>query len=198
VNRVYVERRVYEEFLEKLTAKVSALTLAPAGGQGDLGPIVNDKIYANSRNQCDDAREKGARVMCGGTRLTGAGFEGGYYFPPTVLADVTDDMQILQHETFGPVLGICAVDSVSEALDRANNSTYGLAGFVFTRDLAKGLTLCEGLEAGLVWLNDIQRSSQYAPFGGVKQSGIGREKGRWGVEAYLEYKTIYLSYEVPA
>lgn len=197
VNRIYVEREVYEEFLEKLTAKVSALTLAPAGGKGDLGPMVNEKIFANSVLQSEDARDKGARVLCGGSRVTGPGYDGGFYFPPTILADVTDEMLVLQHETFGPVLGICAVDSARDALQRANNSEYGLAGFVFCRDLAKGIMLCEGLEAGLVWLNDIQRSSHYAPFGGVKQSGMGREKGRWGVESYLEYKTIYLSYEVP-
>ena len=197
VNRVYVERAVYEEFLEKLAAKVGALTLAPAGGEGDLGPIINENIFVNSVLQSDDAKAKGARILCGGARQTGDGFDEGFYFPPTILADVTDEMLVLQKETFGPVLGICPVDSAAEALERANNSEYGLAGFVFCRDLAKGLTLCEGLEAGLVWLNDIQRSSHYTPFGGVKQSGMGREKGRWGVEAYLEYKTIYLSYEVP-
>jgi len=198
VNRIYVERAVYHDFLEKLTAKISALTLAPADGTGDLGPMVNEKIFANSVHQCDDARDKGARVLCGGSRVTGAGYDDGFYFPPTILADVTDDMLVMQRETFGPVLGICAVDGAQEALERANDSDYGLASFVFCRDLAKGIMLCEGLEAGLVWLNDIQRSSHYAPFGGVKQSGMGREKGRWGVESYLEYKTIYLSYEVPA
>ena len=198
VNRIYVERAVYDEFLEKLTPKVSALSLAPAGGTGDLGPMVKEKIFANSVRQTEDAKSKGARVLCGGAREMGLGFEAGFYFPPTILADVTDDMLILQHETFGPILGVCPVGSESEALERANKSNYGLAGFVFCRDLAKGIILCEGLEAGLVWLNDIQRSSHYAPFGGVKQSGMGREKGRWGVEAYLEYKTIYLSYEVPA
>jgi acyl-CoA reductase-like NAD-dependent aldehyde dehydrogenase len=197
VNRIYVERPVYDEFLEKLTSKVSALTLAPAGGTGNLGPMVNEKIFTNSVRQTEDAISKGARILCGGAREMGPGFEAGFYFPPTILADVTDDMLVLQHETFGPILGVCAVNSASEALERANNSEYGLAGFVFCRDLAKGIMLCEGIEAGLVWLNDIQRSSHYAPFGGVKQSGMGREKGRWGVEAYLEYKTIYLSYEVP-
>jgi acyl-CoA reductase-like NAD-dependent aldehyde dehydrogenase len=89
------------------------------------------------------------------------------------------------------------VDDPWQALRHANDNRYGLAGFVFTRDLARGLTLCEGMEAGSVWLNDIQRSSHYEPFGGVKESGLGREKGRYGVESYLEYKTMYLSYEVP-
>jgi acyl-CoA reductase-like NAD-dependent aldehyde dehydrogenase len=107
-------------------------------------------------------------------------------------------MLIMREETFGPVLGVAPVESAAEALALANQSRYGLAGFVFCRDLAKGLTLCEGLEAGSVWLNDIHRSSHYVPFGGMKESGLGREKGRYGVESYLEYKTMYLSYEVPS
>ena len=198
VNRVYVERAVYEEFLEQLLAKSSKLTLAPANGTGDLGPMVNEKIYANSEIQANDAREKGARILLGGERQCGEGFDQGFYFPPTIIADANHDMLVLTEETFGPIIGICPVDSAFEGLEHANNSRYGLAGFVFCRDLAKGLTLCEGMEAGSVWLNDIHRSSHYVPFGGMKESGIGREKGRYGVESYLEYKTMYLSYEVPA
>lgn len=198
VNRVYVERPVYEAFLNGLAEKAAQLTLAPAGGDGDLGPLVNEKIYANSEIQVADAREKGARVILGGDRQTGAGFDQGFYFPPTIIADATHDMLVLTEETFGPVLGICVVDDAFEALKHANNNRYGLAGFVFAGDLAKGLTLCEGMEAGSVWLNDIHRSSHYVPFGGIKESGLGREKGRYGVESYLEYKTMYLSYEVPA
>jgi succinate-semialdehyde dehydrogenase/glutarate-semialdehyde dehydrogenase len=197
VNRVYVDASVYEEFLARLVAKVAALTMAPAGGAGDLGPLVNEKIYANSARQVADARAKGARVLTGGDRLTGAGFDGGFYLPPTVLADAAPDMLVMQEETFGPVLGVAPVAGPAEALALANDSRMGLAGFVFTRDLARGMTLCEGFEVGSVWLNDIQRSSHYVPFGGMKESGLGREKGRYGVEAYLEYKTMYLSYEVP-
>jgi succinate-semialdehyde dehydrogenase/glutarate-semialdehyde dehydrogenase len=197
VNRVYVERPVYVAFLEKLTAKASALTLAPADGEGDLGPMINEKIFATSEAQSNDARAKGARILCGGQRATGEGFDDGYYFPPTLIADATNDMLILQQETFGPVIGICPVDNAQDALREANNSRFGLAGFVFCADLAKGWALCEGLEAGSVWLNDIQRGSPYAPFGGMKESGFGREKGRYGVEAYLECKSMYLSYEPP-
>ena len=197
VNRVYVELDIYTAFLSELSGKVAALTLAPAGGTGDLGPLVNEKIFANAVRQTEDAKAKGARILCGGQRQTGDGFDGGYYFQPTLIADTNHDMLILQQETFGPVLAICPVQTAWEGLEHANNSEYGLAGFVFCRDLARGLALCEGLETGLVWMNDIQRSSHYTPFGGVKQSGLGREKGRWGVEEYLEYKTIYLSYEVP-
>ena len=197
VNRVYVDPTVYEDFLARLVAKTLALTVAPAGGAGDLGPLVNGKIFANAARQIADARAKGCRVLTGGDRLTGPGFDGGFYMPPTVLADASPEMLVMQEETFGPVLGVAAVTGSAEALALANDSRMGLAGFVFTRDLARGLTLCEGLEVGSVWLNDIQRSSHYVPFGGMKESGLGREKGRYGVEAYLEYKTMYLSYEVP-
>lgn len=198
VNRVYVERPAYGDFLARLTAKVAAMTIAPAGGQGELGPLVNAKIFANSEHQIADARAKGARILTGGDRLTGPGFDGGFYLPPTLIAEATPDMAVMREETFGPVIGLAPVDSPAEALALANDSRFGLAAFVFTRDLARGLMLCEGLEAGSVWLNDIQRSSHFVPFGGMKESGLGREKGRYGVESYLEYKTMYLSYEVPS
>jgi acyl-CoA reductase-like NAD-dependent aldehyde dehydrogenase len=159
--------------------------------------LVNEKIFANSAVQVDDARAKGARILCGGQRQLGPGFDGGFYYQPTLIADATYDMLVLTEETFGPVLGLCPVDDCWQALAYANANRYGLAGFVFTRDLARGLALCEGMEAGSVWLNDIQRSSHHEPFGGVKESGLGREKGRYGVESYLEYKTMYLSWEVP-
>lgn len=198
VNRVYIERPVYESFLDRLATRTRTLTLAPQDGEGDLGPLVNEKIFATSARQSDDARAKGARILTGGARVTGPGYDAGFYFPPTLIADATPDMEIMREETFGPVIGLAPVGTPAEGLGLANASPYGLAGFVFTRDLARGLTLCEGMEAGSVWLNDIQRSSHYVPFGGMKQSGLGREKGRYGVESYLEYKTIYLSYEVPA
>lgn len=197
VNRVYVERPVHDAFLVRLSEHAARLTLAPAGGDGDLGPLVNEKIYSNSAVQVEDARAKGARVVLGGARRTGPGYDGGFYFPPTIIVDATLDMLVMTEETFGPVLGICVVDDAFEALRMANDNRYGLAGFVFAGDLARGLTLCEGMEAGSVWLNDIHRSSHYVPFGGMKESGLGREKGRYGVESYLEYKTMYLSYEVP-
>ena len=195
VARVYVERSVYERFLEQLAVRVAALTMAPAGGTGDLGPLVNEKIFNNAMKHIEDARNRSARILTGGKRLRGAGFDGGYYLPPTLVAGAAHDALVMREETFGPVMGIAPVDTAREALARANDTPFGLAGFVFTRDLARGLSLCEGMEAGSVWLNDIQRSSHYVPFGGMKQSGLGREKGRYGVEDYLEWKTIYLSYE---
>jgi succinate-semialdehyde dehydrogenase/glutarate-semialdehyde dehydrogenase len=101
----------------------------------------------------------------------------------------------MTEETFGPVLGVAPFDDRAKALECANDTRYGLAGFVFSRNVAAALTMAERIEAGSVWVNNIQRSSHDAPFGGMKESGIGREKGRYGIDAYLEYKTIYLSYE---
>jgi succinate-semialdehyde dehydrogenase / glutarate-semialdehyde dehydrogenase len=197
VARVYAERKIYEPLLEKIKERIKLYTLAPANGEGDFGPMVNEKIYANSVKHIEDAKARGARILAGGKRLQGPGYDGGFYLPPTLVADAPIDSLLMQEETFGPVLGIAPVDNAQEALALANDTPFGLAGFVFTRNLAKGLTLCEGMEAGSVWLNDIQRSSHHVPFGGMKQSGIGREKGRYGVEDYLEWKSIYLSYEVP-
>jgi len=104
-------------------------------------------------------------------------------------------MLILREETFGPALGVALFDNREAVVAEANATAFGLAAFVFTADLRVGLNMAERIEAGSVWVNDIQRSSHRAPFGGMKESGIGREKGRYGVEDYLEYKTIYLSYE---
>lgn len=196
VNRVYVERAAYSAFLEALAKPVAALDVGDGlATKCALGPLVNEKIYRNSERQVADARAKGARIVAGGERLRGGIYDKGWFFPPTVIADAGPSLLVMNEETFGPVLGVAPFDSREEAVRLANSTVYGLAGFVFSRDLATALTMAERIEAGSVWVNDIQRSSQRAPFGGMKESGIGREKGRYGVEDYLEYKTIYLSYD---
>lgn len=196
VNRVYVERPAYDAFLSALLTEVAKITVGD--GQTDpvtMGPMVNAKIFGNAFGQIADARAKGARICCGGDRLSGGIYDGGYFLPPTVIADTDHSMQIMTEETFGPVLGIMSVESPAQALHLANDTVYGLAGFVFSGNLARGMALAERINAGSVWVNDIHRSNHSAPFGGMKQSGIGREKGRYGVESYLEYKTLYLTYD---
>jgi succinate-semialdehyde dehydrogenase/glutarate-semialdehyde dehydrogenase len=196
VNRVYVERSVNPAFLDALLGHVARLDVGDGLTSAcALGPLVNEKIYRNSERQVADARAKGARIAIGGERLTGGVYDGGWFFPPTVIADADPSLAVMNEETFGPVLGVAPFDSREEAVRLANSTVYGLAGFVFSSNLATALTTAERLEVGSVWVNDIQRSNQRAPFGGMKESGIGREKGRYGVEAYLEYKTIYLSYD---
>lgn len=198
VNRVYVERTAYTAFLDALAAETAKLRVGDPMAPGvALGPLVGPRIFANSVKQIADARDKGARVLGGGERLTGAGFDEGYFLPPTLIADATPDMFVMQEETFGPVIGLAPFDDRREAVRLANSTPYGLAGFVFSADLATAWSLAERLEAGSVWVNEIFRSRQDLPFGGMKESGIGREKGRAGVEAYLETKTIYLTYRDP-
>lgn len=196
VNRVYVERPVYAAFLDALVSEVSRLDIGDGLTSGcALGPLVNEKIYRNSVLQVADARAQGASIPIGGERCTGGAYDSGWFYPPTVIAEAGPSLLVMNEETFGPVIGVAPFDDREQAVGLANSTIYGLAAFVFTRNLATGLTMAERLEAGSVWVNDIQRSDQRAPFGGTKQSGIGREKGRYGVEAYLEYKTIYLAYE---
>lgn len=196
VNRIYVERAAYEEFLAALLAEVGKITIGDGQTEAvTLGPMVNAKIFDNAFGQIGDARNKGARVCSGGARLTGGVFDGGYFLPPTVIADTDHSMKIMTEETFGPVLGVMPVETPIHALELANDTNYGLAGFVFSGHLGRGLALAERINAGSVWVNDIHRSHHSAPFGGMKESGLGREKGRWGVESYLEYKSIYLAYD---
>ena len=196
VNRVYVERPVYEAFLALLVQHAGkfdvgdGLTSACA-----LGPLVNEKIYRNSERQVTDARNNGARILVGGERLRGGIYDNGFFFPPTIVADADHSMLVMTEETFGPVLGVMPFDDKAEALRLANDTRYGLAGFVFARNLATALALGEEIEAGSVWINNIHRSNHNVPFGGMKESGIGREKGRYGVKSYLEYKTLYLAYD---
>ena len=196
VNRVYVERPVYEAFLALLVQHAGkfdvgdGLTSACA-----LGPLVNEKIYRNSERHVTDARNNGARILVGGERLRGGIYDNGFFFPPTIVADADHSMLVMTEETFGPVLGVMPFDDKAEALRLANDTRYGLAGFVFARNLATALALGEEIEAGSVWINNIHRSNHNVPFGGMKESGIGREKGRYGVESYLEYKTLYLAYD---
>ena len=198
VNRVYVERAAYAAYLEKLREQTTKLVIGdPLAPGTTLGPLVGARIYDNSARQIADARAKGGRLLCGGERLSGGVFDSGFYLSPTIIAEATPDMKLMREETFGPVLGAAPFDDLREALRLANDTPYGLAAFVFSRDLAKSWSLADRLEAGSVWVNDIQRSRQDLPFGGVKMSGMGREKGRAGIEAYLEEKTIYLAYEDP-
>jgi len=194
VNRIYVDHEIYPLFIERFARAAAALTV----GNGldpdcDLGPMVSEKIFRTSVEHVADALSMGARVATGGERLLGGDYDGGYFFPPTVLADTRQAMKIMQEETFGPVVGVMPYDTLAEAIEMANDSVFGLAGYVFSSDLGVALSTAEDLEAGSVWVNNIHRSYNMVPFGGYKESGLGREKSRHGLEAYLELKTIYLS-----
>lgn len=194
VNRLYIEKPIYEQALAALSAHANAIVVGDnMNPETQMGPLVNARIFNNCEVQCADARKKGARILTGGARLTGAPYDKGYFFPPTLIADTHHEMKIMREETFGPIIGIMPVDSVEEAIHLSNDSPFGLAAFVFGATPQQGQDIANQLEAGSVWIDDIHRSFQNVPFGGMKQSGIGREKGRYGIEEYLEYKTTYIA-----
>lgn len=194
VNRIYAHESVYKTLLDQLVNFTEKLRVGHPLSGCDMGPLINEPIFRNSERQVADALNKGAVLKTGGHQLIGPDYDRGWFFPPTILANCNHSMQIMTEETFGPVVGVMPFRTPEEAVSFANDSVYGLAGYVFSGNLGTALRLAESLEAGSVWINNIHRSYHDVPFGGVKQSGIGREKGHHGIEAYTELKTIYLTY----
>jgi len=185
-NRIYVHRDVVEAFVDRYASAAASLTVGdPFDAATDVGPLVDAAGLAKVEDHVQDAIERGARVRLGGRRGEGT------FYLPTVLSDVTDDMRLMQEETFGPVAPIATFDDEDEAIERANATPYGLAAYAYTRDLARTFRLAERLDYGIVGINDGVPSVPYAPFGGTKQSGLGREGGPWGLEEFEEI--TYLS-----
>ncbi|MEU1408258.1 NAD-dependent succinate-semialdehyde dehydrogenase [Streptomyces sp. NPDC005728] len=190
-NRFYVHADVAAEFTEKFGAAMAAVRTGPGLAEGvTLGPMINRAAVDKIRSLVDDAVARGAKVAVEGTVPGGPGF----YHPATVLTDVPDDARILHEEVFGPVAPLSTFTDEDEVLARANASVHGLAAYVYSRDVARALRLAERLEAGMVGLNRGLLSDPAAPFGGVKQSGLGREGGREGIEAFLETQYIALDW----
>lgn len=185
-NRIYVQSGLYEPFLERFSARMQGLKLGD-GLEADveLGPLINRKAQASMAEVVRDARQRGATLVSGG----GTPERRGFFFQPTVLAS-SDGAELVDHEVFGPVAPVMRFSEIEEAIRRANAVDYGLVAYVFTQDLQRGLQICRGLETGMVALNRGMISDPAAPFGGVKQSGLGREGGRLGLEAFLEPKYI--------
>jgi succinate-semialdehyde dehydrogenase/glutarate-semialdehyde dehydrogenase len=186
-NRFYVQRGIAARFVAWFAGAMAALRTGPGLDDGvQLGPLVNAEGRDKVATLVADAVSAGARVVTGGTTPDGAGF----FYPPTVLADVPESAAILTEEIFGPVAPVVVFDTEAEAVELANRTEYGLVAYVYTGDLARGLRVSEALESGMVGLNRALVSDPAAPFGGVKQSGIGREGGHDGLLEYLETKYI--------
>jgi succinate-semialdehyde dehydrogenase/glutarate-semialdehyde dehydrogenase len=186
-NRFHVAESVAGAFADKLAQGMGALKV----GRGtepdvDVGPLIDEDQRSKVSELVDDAVAKGAKAVVGGSRLDGAG----YFFEPTVLGDVTPEARLLKEEIFGPVAPVTSFESEEQAIAAANDTEYGLVAYVFTRDLKRALRVCEGLETGMIGLNQGMVSNAGAPFGGVKQSGIGREGGNEGIDEYLETKYV--------
>jgi succinate-semialdehyde dehydrogenase / glutarate-semialdehyde dehydrogenase len=193
-NRIYVQRSIYEKFLEKFVEKTRALKTGDGFEDGvTVGPLISEEGLNKALEHIHDATKRGAKLLCGGKRIDRKGF----FLEPTVLSDVHADATCMLEETFAPVAPVSPFDTEADAIERANNSPYGLSAYAFTRDLKRAFHLMETLEAGTLGINDGVPTTSQCPFGGVKQSGWGRELGVEGMDAFLETKHVSLgiSYE---
>lgn len=186
-NRFYVQRGVAEEFARKLTERMTGLPIGRGTDEGIVvGPLIDEDAVAKVTSLVDDAADRGAQVLTGGATVDSPG----NFYQPTVLTDVPSEARVTTEEIFGPVAPISVFDTEAEALDLANGTEYGLVSFVYTNNLKRGLRVSEKLDAGMVGLNKGVVSNAAAPFGGIKESGLGREGGSLGVEEYLETKYV--------
>ena len=189
-NRVYVQRGIMDEFARRLVDKMATMKVGNGLDEGvTVGPLIDEQTFQKVESHVADARRKGAHVELGGEPVRDGG---GFYFQPTVLTNANDSMLVAQDETFGPVAALLPFDSEEEVIQRANNTVYGLASYFFTRDIGRVWRLAEQLEYGIIGANDGMPSTAQAPFGGVKESGVGREGGYYGIEEYLDVKFVSL------
>ena len=188
-NRIYVQAGVYDAFAEKLAAAVGKMKIGDGFGDGvTTGPLISEDAVTKVVEHIEDAKSKGAKVLTGGNRHA----LGGTFFEPTILTGVTRDMQVAGDETFGPVAPLFKFDTVEDVIEQANDTIFGLASYFYANDLTKVWRVAEALEYGMVGVNTGLISTEVAPFGGVKQSGQGREGSKYGIDDYLEIKYLCL------
>jgi aldehyde dehydrogenase (NAD+) len=186
-SRLFVEEKAYDEFVERSATRARKRTVGdPFDPATEQGPQVDQAQFDKVMGYIDSGRSQGAKLVCGGNRVGDRGF----FIEPTVFADVDDNMTIAQEEIFGPVQSIIKFRGIDEVVDRANNTMYGLAAAVWTRDIGKAHAIANSVRAGTVWINCYDVFDAAAPFGGFKQSGIGRELGEYGLQQYTEVKTV--------
>jgi succinate-semialdehyde dehydrogenase/glutarate-semialdehyde dehydrogenase len=186
-NRIYVQDKVYDNFARKLADKVKGFKVGPGTEPGVvIGPLIDENGVKKVEAHVADAVGKGAKVILGGKRHP----RGGLFFEPTVIADVTPAMLVSREETFGPVAPLIRFKTEDEVIDLANDTEFGLAGYFYSRDVGRIFRVAERMETGIVGANVGIISTEVAPFGGVKQSGLGREGSKYGLEEYLEVKYL--------
>uniref|UniRef100_A0A914WPX4 Aldehyde dehydrogenase domain-containing protein n=1 Tax=Plectus sambesii TaxID=2011161 RepID=A0A914WPX4_9BILA len=186
-SRAYVQEEIYDQFVAKSTERAKKKNVGdPFDPKNENGPQVSEEQQKKILELIESGKKEGAKLMTGGAKIEGKG----YFIQPTVFADVTDNMRIAREEIFGPVQQIIKFKTIEEAIDRANDTAYGLAAAVHTKDINKALTLANSLRAGTVWVNCYHVVTSQAPFGGYKESGTGREHGEEGIHEYCEIKTV--------
>ena len=186
-NRLYVQDGIYDSFVEKFAAKVKALKVGNGFDEGVMqGPLIEDAAIDKVQRHVDDAVAKGGKVLAGGRKI------GGLFFEPTVIAEATPDMLCAREETFGPFAPVFRFKTEQEAIDAANNTEFGLASYFYTRDVGRIFRVAEALEYGMVGINAGVIATEHVPFGGVKQSGLGREGSHHGMDDYVEIKYLCL------
>ena len=197
-TRMFVPAGLYDEVTARLVETVEGMTTGPAADfSSDLGPLVHRTQFETVERYVQTGLDEGAKLLTGGHRITDGLPEGGYYYAPTVFGDVDNSMKIAQEEIFGPVLTVIRYEAVEDAIRMANENVYGLAGSVWSRDIPRALSVAKRLRTGTIWVNDYHLVSPAAPFGGYKQSGLGREHGIWGLQEYLETKYVRVD-QVPS
>jgi succinate-semialdehyde dehydrogenase/glutarate-semialdehyde dehydrogenase len=193
-NRLYVHRDAADAFVATLTKRVSGLQTGNGMHDGvGVGPLVNDAAVAKVEAQVEDARGKGAGIPVGGYRMTEDELGNGHFYAPTLLTDVTPEMLVYREETFGPVAPVIVYDDVDQVIELANDTHYGLAAYVYTQNLQTAIKAFEALRFGIIGINDVNPTSASVPFGGMNDSGLGREGGHEGLNEYLETKTAGIS-----
>jgi len=193
-NRLYVHRDAADAFIGTLTKRISGLQTGNGMHDGvGVGPLVNDAAVNKVEAQVEDARSKGAGIPVGGHRLTEDGLGDGFFYAPTLLTNVTPEMTVYQEETFGPVAPVVVYDDVDQVIELANDTHYGLAAYVYTQNLKTAIKAFEALRFGIIGINDVNPTSAAVPFGGMNDSGLGREGGHEGLNEYLETKTAGIS-----
>ena len=189
-NRIYVQSGIYDAFAERFAQKVSQMKVGDGfDAETDFGPLITEKAVEKVEEHIADARSKGGDVVLGGDRHE----KGGTFFQPTIITGATQDMVFAQEETFGPMAPLFKFDTEEEVLGYANDTIFGLAAYFYARDVGRITRVNEGLEYGIVGVNTGIISTEAAPFGGVKQSGLGREGSRHGIEDFLELKYTCLA-----